>query len=100
MYLQDINIMKKKKVKKIKDDQDVQGVIQMLVKYELCLWKVCLEDKDGVSSNVYLQDINMMKNEEMKPKGFRTWLIIVKTSYNSEHVLSNEEMKCKFKMSI
>ena len=28
VYLQDINIMKKK----IKDDQDVQGVIQILVK--------------------------------------------------------------------
>jgi hypothetical protein len=41
-----------------------------------------------------------MQNEEVKPKGFRTWLIIVETSYNSEHVLSNEEMKCKFKMSI
>ena len=39
-------------------------------------------------------------NEEVKPKGFRTWLIIVETCYNSEHVLSNEEMKCKFKMSI
>ena len=40
--------------------------------------------------------IEEMQNEEMKPKGFRTWLIIVETSYNSEHVLSNEEMKCKF----
>ena len=60
---------------------------------------MCLEDKDGVSSNVYLQDINMIKNE-VKPKEFRTWLIIVETSYNSEHVLSNEEMKCKFKISI
>ena len=78
----------------------MQEVIQMLVKYELCLWQVCLEDQGGVSSNVYLQDINMMKNEEMEPKEFRTWLIIVETSYNSEHVLSNEEMKCKFKMSI
>ena len=71
----------------------MQGVIQILVKQELIIWQVCLEDKDGVSSNVYLQDINIMKNEEMKPKGFRTWLIIVETSYNSEHVLSNEEMK-------
>ena len=26
------------------------------------------EDKDGVSSNVYLQDINIMKNEVMKCK--------------------------------
>ena len=68
VYLQDINIMKNKKVVKKKDDQDVQRVIQMLVKYELCLWQVCLEYKDGVSSNVYLQDINMMKNEEMKCK--------------------------------
>ena len=92
MYLQDINIMKKKKVKRIKDDQDVQGMIQILVKYELSLWIVCLEDQDEVSCNVYLQDINMMKNEEMEPKEFRTWLIIVETSYNSEHVLSNEEM--------
>ena len=72
----------------------------MLVKYELCLWQVCLEDQGGGSSSVYLQDINMTKNEEMEPKEFRTWLIIVETSYNSEHVLSNEEMKCKFKMSI
>ena len=100
VYLQDIILIKKKKVKNIKDDQDVQGVIQMLVKYELSLWQVCLEDQGGVSSNVYLQDINMMKNEEMKHKGFRTWLIIVETSYNSEHVLSNEEMECKFKISI
>ena len=61
----------------------------------MSLWKVCLEDKDEVRSNVYLQDIYMIKNE-MKPREFRTWLIIVETSYNSEHVLSNEEMKCKF----
>ena len=31
--------------------------------------------------------------------GFRTWLIIVETSYNSGNVLSNEEMMCKFKIS-
>ena len=43
------------------DDQDVQGVIQRLVKWELSLWQVCLEDEDGVRSNVYLQDINIMK---------------------------------------
>ena len=56
---------------------------------------------------MYLQDINIMKKKkikmiknEVKPKEFRTWLIIVETSYNSEHVLSNEEMKRKFKMSI
>ena len=49
---------------------------------------------------MYLQDINMIKNKEMEPKEFRTWLIIVETSYNSEHVLSNDEMKCKFKMII
>ena len=67
----------------------------MLVKYELGLWKGCLEYKDEVNSSVYLQDINMTKNEEIEPKEFRTWLIIVETSYNSEHVLSNEEMKCK-----
>ena len=60
--------MKNKKVVKKKDDQDVQGIIQMLVKYELCLWQVCLEDQGGVSSSVYLQHINMMNNEEMEPK--------------------------------
>ena len=41
-----------------------------------------------------------MQNEEMEPKGFRTWLTVVETSYNSGHVLSNEEMKCKVKLSI
>ena len=46
----------------------MQGVIQILVKYELSLWIVCLEDQDEVSYNVYLQDIIMMKNEEMKCK--------------------------------
>ena len=30
--------------------------------------QVCLEDEDGVSSHVYLQDIIIMKNEEMKCK--------------------------------
>ena len=60
--------MKKTKVKKIKDDQYVQGVIQIVVKWELILWQVCLEYEDGVSPHVYLQDINMMKNEEMKFK--------------------------------
>ena len=40
----------------------------MLVKYELSLWIVCLEYEDGVSPHVYLQDINMMKKEEMKCK--------------------------------
>ena len=30
--------------------------------------QVCLEDEDEVSPQVYLQDINMMKNEEMKCK--------------------------------
>ena len=39
-----------------------------MVKWELSLWQVCLEDQDGVSSNVYLQDINIMKKEEMKCK--------------------------------
>ena len=61
----------------------------MLVKYELCLWQVCLEDQGGVSSSVYLQDIIMMKNE-VKPKGFKTQLTVVETSYNSGYVLSNE----------
>ena len=42
----------------------MQGVIQILVKQELILWQVCLGDKDGVSSNVYLQDINMIKNDQ------------------------------------
>ena len=65
----------------------------------MSIWQVCLEDKDRVISNVYLEDINMMKNE-VKPKGFRTWLILVETPYNSGNVLSNEEMKWKFKMSI
>ena len=41
-----------------------------------------------------------MKNEEVRPKGFRTWLIKVEASYNSGNVLSDEEMKCKLKMSI
>jgi hypothetical protein len=40
--------------------------------------QVCLEDKDGVSPNVYLQDINIMKKEEMKGK-FK--LTIEKRSY-------------------
>ena len=30
--------------------------------------QVCLEEQDGVLSNVYLQDINTMKKEEMKCK--------------------------------
>ena len=55
-------------MKKIKCDQDVKGMIQRLVKWELSLRQVCLEDEDGVSSNVYLQDINIMKKEEMKCK--------------------------------
>ena len=55
-------------MKKIKDYQDVQVVIHILVKWELSLWQVCLEDKYGVSSSVYLQDIIMMKNKEMKCK--------------------------------
>ena len=58
----------------------MQEVIQMLVKYELGLWKGCLEYKDEVNSSVYLQDINMTKNEEMEPKEFRT-------SYNSGNIL-------------
>ena len=58
----------------------MQGVIQILVKYELGLWKGCLEYKDEINSSVYLQDINMTKNEEMEPKEFRT-------SYNSGNIL-------------
>ena len=34
--------------------------------WKLCLWQVCLEDIDGVSSNMNLQVIIIMKNEEMK----------------------------------
>lgn len=98
MYLQDIILIKKKKVKK-NDDQDVREVIQMLLKYELCLWQVYLEDQGGVSYSVYLQDIIMMNNG-VKPMGFRTWPTVVETSNNSGHVLSNEEIKCKFNMSI
>ena len=44
----------------------IQGVIRRMIMRELSLWQVCLEDKDGVSSNVHLQDINIIKNEEMK----------------------------------
>ena len=44
----------------------MQGVIQILVKWELSLWQVCLEDKYGVSSNVYLKDINIMKKQKVK----------------------------------
>ena len=68
MHLQDINIVKNKKVKNIKDDQDVHGVIQILVKCEWNSWIVSLEDQDEVSYTVYLQDIIMMKNEEMTCK--------------------------------
>ena len=36
--------LNKKKMKNIKDDQDVQGVIQILVMRELSLMQVCLEE--------------------------------------------------------
>ena len=45
------------------DDQDVQGVIQILVMRELSLMQVCLEEQDGVISHGYLQDTNMIKKE-------------------------------------
>ena len=34
----------KKKMKNIKDDQDVQGMIQILVMRDLSLMQVCLEE--------------------------------------------------------
>jgi hypothetical protein len=41
-----------------------------MVMWELSLLEACLEDKeeDGVSSHLYLQDINIMKKGEMKCK--------------------------------
>jgi hypothetical protein len=46
----------------------VQGVIRRLVKWELSLWQVCLDEKGGTSSHVYLKDINMAKKEEINCK--------------------------------
>jgi hypothetical protein len=35
---------------------------------KLSLWQVCLEEEDGVSSHVCIEDINIMKKEKIKCK--------------------------------